>query len=294
MKLVFPSTLAVIGDKLNSVVNYKAALTSLGEGISGEKKFATALGEAFTYAFTGGLDAPEDNAEQTQAVDDTQTDQASTVTAASDSVAEGDNNAAVTDTNANEDAAAVFAEDESTGADADSASNADADASVKSNEETITNAIVAAFIQSQQEYSDYSIPAGVTYEMPRISVSHEKPLDGTVSSPFGYRLHPVDKVVKFHYGTDIAAKKGTPITAFSAGKVLAVGESTTLGKYAIIAQGDIETQYAHCGSLFVSSGQTVKMGDQVATVGDSGNATDSCLHFELKVNGVYVNPEYYF
>ncbi len=52
MKLVFPSALAAFGEKLNTVVNYKAALTTLGEGLSGEKKFTAALGEALTYAFS--------------------------------------------------------------------------------------------------------------------------------------------------------------------------------------------------------------------------------------------------
>lgn len=287
MKLVFPSTLTAIGDKLNSVVNYKAALTALGEGISGEKKFTTALGEAITYAFTGESNAAANKDEQVSPP----VDQASTATAASDSAAENDaaaiSDTAVTDTSADDDAAAVFAEDKNAEA------SQDAEASATDKKDTLADAVIAAFIQSQEEYSDYAIPAGVTYEMPRISISYDKPVDGVVSSPFGYRVHPVEKTVKFHYGTDIAAKKGTPINAFADGKVIAAGDSTTLGKYVIISHGDVQSEYAHCGSIAVTSGQTVKKGAKIATVGDTGNATECCLHFELKVNGQYVNPEYY-
>lgn len=294
MKLLFPSTLAAIGDQINTVVNYKAALTALGEGISGEKKFTTALGEAFTYAFTGspGDASNTDNAVQTSDEIESATGiQTSASTPAGDTAPENSdaslvNDKIVSDTSANEDAEAVFAEDKSP--------DTTADAAVTENKEvSLSDAIVAAFIESQEEYSDYAIPAGVTYEMPRISIEHASPLEGVVSSSFGYRIHPTEKVVKFHFGTDIVAKKGTPITAFADGKVLAAGESATLGKYVIMSHGGIESQYAHCSSITVTSGQTVKKGDKIATVGDTGNATETCLHFELKVSGQYVNPEYY-
>lgn len=293
MKLLFPSTLVALGDKLNTVVNYKAALTALGEGISGEKKFTTALGEAFTYAFTGES-AEATNAEDEEIAPNSPASSETSNTSGSENVS-AVTDTIVSDTNANEDTAAVFSEDEDANVTTDTAVAAtDVDASVTDNSEgLLSNAIIAAFLQSQEEYSDYAIPAGVTYEMPRISVDYASPLDGTVSSSFGYRIHPTDKVVKFHYGTDIVAKKGTPITAFSDGKVIAAGESTTLGMYVIINQGDIETQYAHCGSLSVTSGQTIKKGAKIATIGDTGNATETCLHFELKINGQYVNPEYY-
>lgn len=282
-KLLFPSAIEAVGDKINSVVNYRAALTVLGQGISGEKKFATALGEAFTYAFTGETPSAVEDSNQAQASDAAEINAA----AAAEAAVETDEAAASTATG-EEDAIAVFSEDES----ADLPESAQASAS-DSDADTVTNAIIAAFLESQDEYSDYAIPAGVTYEMPRIGIAYEKPAAGEVTSPFGYRIHPVDKTVKFHYGTDIAAKKGTPVTAFADGKVLVTGESATLGKFVVLYHGAIETQYAHCDSISVTNGQTVKKGDKIAAVGDTGNATDACLHFELKVNGQYVNPEYY-
>lgn len=284
-KLFFPSAFTAVGDKINSVVNYKAALTTIGEGISGEKDFVAALGEAFTYAFTGASDMnPAVETDQTSDDGDKVTQ---TIPAASDSVAVNDPATEKTGTPPQDDAAAVFAQDPETSAETDTGES-DAQSS------DLSDAIISAFIQSQDEYSDYSIPAGVTYGMPRISVPHEMPVDGAVSSPFGYRVHPIDKTVKFHYGTDIAASKGAAIKAFADGKVIATGESTTLGKYVIITHGDLETKYAHCGLVVASSGQQVKLGDRIATVGETGNATSACLHFELKINGVYVNPEYYF
>lgn len=281
-KLLFPSALEAVGDKINAVVNYRAALTALGEGLSGEKKFTTALGEAFTYAFTGEIPVDSKQEDMEQATEDeasAETPSAvtpTTGTAASDSAAELD------------EAEAVFSEDTSAVETDETVAAAE-----EGSEDSFSNAVIAAFLESQEEYSDYAIPGGVSYEMPLLGIAYEKPVDGEVSSPFGYRIHPTDKVVKFHYGTDIAANTGTPITAFADGKVLAVGDSSTLGKFVILYHGNIESQYAHCDSISVTSGQTVAKGDKIATVGNTGNATDACLHFELKVNGQYVNPEYY-
>lgn len=293
-KLLFPSAINAVADKVNSVVNYKAALTALGQGISGEKKFVTALGEAFTYAFTG--ESPEAATDESQAqpsAGDESEDIISSSKAASDS-ATGLDSADVSEITDSE-STSVFGE-ESTQDDTDALSETETTADTDPDaaaEDAVPNAIIAAFMQSQEEFSDYAIPAGVTYDMPRISLDYTKPAEGVVSSSFGYRIHPVDKTVKFHYGTDIVNKKGTPITAFADGKVIATGESTTLGNYVILYHGDIESQYAHCDSVLVTSGQTIKKGDKIATIGDTGNATETCLHFELKVSGQYVNPEFY-
>lgn len=281
MKLVFPSALSAVGEKLNTVVNYKAALTTLGQGLSGEKKFTAALGEALTYAFSpevsetpvgGGLTENQEN-------------EATSAPSASAAPAEGD---AADEPTASGDAVQTFSESdgapESTKSDAKDADN---------DKNAVSNAVISAFMQSQEEYSDYAIPAGVTYDMPNIGIAYTTPVKGVVSSPFGYRIHPTEKKVKFHFGTDIAADEGTQIVAFADGKVIAAGESTSLGNYVIIRHGAIESEYGHCSKIYVRSGQTISMGDKIAAVGDTGNATKACLHFELKVNGVYVNPEYY-
>lgn len=280
MKLAFPSALAAVGEKLNTVVNYKAALTTLGEGLSGEKKFTAALGEALTYAFSA---QPPGTPVSGQT--ENQGDEATSAPSASAAPTEGD---AANEPTASGDAVQTFSEADGSPV----ATNSDAK-DADNEKSAVSNAIVAAFLQSQEEYSDYAIPAGVTYDMPKIGIAYTTPVKGVVSSPFGYRMHPTEKKVKFHFGTDIAASKGTEIDAFADGKVIAAGESTSLGNYVIIRHGSIESEYGHCSKLYVRSGQTVAMGEKIAAVGDTGNATEACLHFELKVSGVYVNPEYY-
>jgi murein DD-endopeptidase MepM/ murein hydrolase activator NlpD len=156
-----------------------------------------------------------------------------------------------------------------------------------------SDAVIAAFMQSQQAYSDYAIPAGVSYDMPVLGISCVSPADGVVSSGFGYREHPGDGQVKFHYGADISAPRGSAVFSFADGVVAAVGESATLGNFVIVSHGEAETKYAHCDEVFVEDGQVVAAGEKIAAVGNSGNATGECLHFELKINGVNVNPEYY-
>lgn len=270
MKLVFPAAFEEVGDKINAVVNYKAVFTVIGEGISGEKKFTAALSEAFTYAFTS---------ESVQITGDGTDDSALDP----NSGASPDPVDALTDG----EAAEAFAENDVSPLDAAASQE------VSDTGQTFADAVKAAFLQDQDAYSDYDIPAGVSYDMPRISMEITKPLKGEVSSPFGYRIHPTDSVVRFHYGTDIAADNNEQIVSFADGKVIAAGESTTLGKYIIISHGEVESLYAHCLQIFVTSGQAVARGDAIACVGDTGNATAPCLHLEIKVNGINVNPEYY-
>ncbi len=267
IKLLFPSTFAGIGEKINTVVNYKAALATLGEGISGEKKFTSALGEAFTYAFTGQDMTPDENE-----IDDG--------SGTSDSIDDDEEQTGEADE------VAAFSQEEETAEQED-------DTEVSTAGENFADAVIAAFMEDQGQYSDFDIPAGVTYGMPGILIDYTTPLSGVVSSSFGYREHPLEGDVRFHYGTDVAAESGTKIKAFADGKVIAVGSSESLGNYVILRHGDIETQYGHCSQVFVENGQAVKMGQAIASVGMTGDATNPHLHFELKVNGVYVNPEYY-
>lgn len=120
------------------------------------------------------------------------------------------------------------------------------------------------------------------------------PLNGEITSYFGYRTHPVEQTERFHYGLDIAADSGTVIAAFADGTVTAVGESSDLGKYVELAHdGGYSTLYAHCSAVTASSGQTVRMGDPIAEVGQTGQATGPHLHFELHRDLQYLNPIYY-
>ena len=121
-----------------------------------------------------------------------------------------------------------------------------------------------------------------------------KPVSGTITSRFGYRVSPGGIGSTNHKGLDIAAGCGTPIYAAAAGTVEFAGTKGSLGKLVIINHGNgIKTYYAHCNSIKVLAGQTVEAGTNISTVGKTGTATGYHLHFEIRVNGTSVNPQKY-
>lgn len=150
------------------------------------------------------------------------------------------------------------------------------------------------FLESQADFSDYALPENVSYDVLPLPFEEASPVELCTSSGFGFRLHPIDDVVKFHYGTDFAADAGTEILAFADGTVLAAGEDDGYGNYVKLDHGNgFVTLYGHCSKLLVTEGENVTMGQPVALVGDTGHATGPHLHFELIHDGVYLNPEFY-
>ena len=143
-------------------------------------------------------------------------------------------------------------------------------------------------------YSEENLPEGVRMEQAILDFDYCTPVSGTLSSPFGYREHPVEGEDRFHYGIDLAAETGTAIACFADGTVSAVGESSSYGKYCIIHhENGYATLYAHCSRITASSGAEVKRGETIAEVGQTGMATGAHLHFELQQGGTYLNPIYY-
>lgn len=117
---------------------------------------------------------------------------------------------------------------------------------------------------------------------------------GYVTSPYGYRVHPITGVKDLHRGMDIGAANGTPIKAIQDGRVVSAGDAGDYGLCVVIEGEDgYQSRYAHCSSLSVSAGQEVKRGDVIAAVGSTGNSTGPHLHLEVTHNGEYLNP-YYF
>lgn len=115
-----------------------------------------------------------------------------------------------------------------------------------------------------------------------------------ISSPFGYRVHPISGDLKFHSGVDIAASGGTPIHSCMNGTVVSAGWSDSYG-YNVVIQNSTgyRTKYAHCSKLLVESGQMVKTGMVIAEVGSTGNSTGNHLHLEcITVDGKYLDPLY--
>ena len=142
-------------------------------------------------------------------------------------------------------------------------------------------------------YVMQSLPENASLDQRNLGFPCVSPVIGTLSSPFGWRDHPTEGGTRFHYGIDLAAEKGSDIAAFADGEVFAVGESSTLGKYIILTHaGGYRTLYAHCSEVIIKSG-SVKMGEIIARVGDSGSATGAHLHFELQDGALYLNPIYY-
>ena len=112
-----------------------------------------------------------------------------------------------------------------------------------------------------------------------------------VSSPFGYRIHPVLGIKKLHTGIDIPAPTGTPTVAVSSGTVIYSGVQGSYGNTVMIQHDNgLVSLYAHNSSLVVKVGDQVKKGQVVAKIGSTGRSTGPHLHFEIRVNGTAQNP----
>lgn len=134
--------------------------------------------------------------------------------------------------------------------------------------------------------------ADVTFESPVVSVPSRMPVDGArMSSSFGMRTHPVLGVRRGHKGIDLAAPTGTPVYATADGIVGRADWFSSYGLYISIDHGaDLETRYAHLSRLAVAAGDTVQAGDVIGYVGSTGRSTGPHLHYEVRVDGVAVNP----
>lgn len=153
---------------------------------------------------------------------------------------------------------------------------------------------VSVFKEKLKEYSGYELPDNVSCDMPEIPFEYTSPVAGYNSSGFGYREHPIDNVIKFHYGTDFAAMSGDEVCAFADGYVYAAGTSDGYGNYLILTHEDgYSTIYGHLSEFIAHEGDMVSKGQVIGLVGSTGKATGPHLHFELLHNDVYINPEYY-
>lgn len=157
-----------------------------------------------------------------------------------------------------------------------------------------TPAAVSAFLKSQASFKGYAIPVNVRTDMPSLPFEFISPVEGVNSSGFGYRRHPIRDEIIFHYGTDLAAAEGEPVRAFADGYIYAAGSSDSYGNYYIVThKGGYTSLYAHLSEFVALEGETIKMGQELGRVGRTGDATGPHLHFELSVNDMYINPEYY-
>ncbi len=127
--------------------------------------------------------------------------------------------------------------------------------------------------------------------LPKFTGRMGRPTAGGVNSGYGMRFHPILKRNRMHTGVDFAGGYGVSIKAAADGVVIAATYGNGYGKMVMVDHGGgVSTLYGHCSSFSVSSGQRVKRGQRIASVGATGLATGPHLHFEVRVNGKPQNP----
>ena len=120
------------------------------------------------------------------------------------------------------------------------------------------------------------------------------PVQGWVTSGFGFRTNPFTGLNQMHEGLDISNRLGTPVIAPADGIVSATGKDFSYGNVVVVSHGfGVTTHFYHLSKILVSAGQKMKRGDKIAEVGTTGKSTGPHLHYEVKVNGIPVNPARY-
>lgn len=275
-KLLLPDQMARWNQTLSSVMeqnmDVQAAFSAVGRAVSGEADVDGTLSDVYEAVFHPQAEGQTGEVLETAAESAVPVELPSaleTLRQEGETAAEGD-------------AAAQTAQP----ADTDTTTTGSAAAAQEQTSEVASLAYIL--------YSDQNLPENVSLEQAILGFDYCTPVLGTLTSNFGYREHPVEGEEKFHYGLDIAADTGTAIGCFADGVVTAVGESSSYGKYLIVSHaGDYSTLYAHCSRITVTSGTSVKEGEKIAEVGETGVATGPHLHFEIHRGETYLNPIYY-
>lgn len=289
VKLLFPQTVSRLartaGELIGRDADFKEAFAAMGRAVSGEEPVGDSLQDAYTAVFNPGQ---EDAvlASGTAAVSDYLDPAARLMryyTLELPAPAEAAESGAAEDAAPEEEPPAAAPAEETAAAEAPPQEEAAAD------QETEETAIAAV----SQVYTMPALPENASLEQRNLGFAHTSPIVAPLTSPFGWREHPVSGGTKFHYGVDLGAATGTDICAFADGEVYATGDSSSLGYYIMIQHADgYMTLYAHCSKITVTSG-AVTMGQKIAEVGETGIATGPHLHFELHDGDLYLNPIYY-
>jgi len=140
------------------------------------------------------------------------------------------------------------------------------------------------------ELADNPNPTSLVSSIPNI-----KPVNGSITSLFGMRVHPIYNLSLFHQGIDIATSEGTRVQTTGDGIVAFSGYDSGYGQRVTINHGyGYKTTYAHLSKVLVRQGQKVNRGDIIALSGNSGVSTGPHLHYEVQKENVKVNPMNYF
>lgn len=143
----------------------------------------------------------------------------------------------------------------------------------------------------EEQQEPLKIPANASLAMVVTNTTPLLPVEGTVTSVFGYRIHPISEKPDFHMGLDIAAEEGAPVLCALPGTVSDVGNSEIYGNYIVVQHSQsFQTRYCHLSEIIAQTGENVRKGARIGKVGSTGISTGSHLHFDVIVNGKYVNP----
>jgi murein DD-endopeptidase MepM/ murein hydrolase activator NlpD len=121
-----------------------------------------------------------------------------------------------------------------------------------------------------------------------------RPTKGVRTSRFGKRKSPFTGLLELHKGLDIAGPVGTPVVASADGRITFAGRRGGFGLMVVIDHGHgLSTRYAHMDATLKQAGETVRRGDKIGLMGNTGRSTGPHLHYEVHLNGVPVDPETY-
>ena len=162
------------------------------------------------------------------------------------------------------------------------------DASTEVTNNDTTQLAVGGADETQQEEAKSQEEQDIEYVKQNVSIIW--PIKGVITSRFGNRT-PTEIVTANHKGLDIAGNMGDNIVSAMEGTVVQYSEEGDYGKHLRIQNGEVLTLYAHCSELLVQEGSTVKQGDVIAKVGATGRATGPHLHFEIRRDDRFINPE---
>lgn len=162
------------------------------------------------------------------------------------------------------------------------------DASTEVTNNDTTQLAVGGADETQQEEAKSQEEQDIEYVKQNVSIIW--PIKGVITSRFGNRT-PTEIVIANHKGLDIAGNMGDNIVSAMDGTVVQYSEEGDYGKHLRIQSGEVLTLYAHCSELLVQEGSTVKQGDVIAKVGATGRATGPHLHFEIRRDDRFINPE---
>lgn len=301
---IFPERISQWSELLRQDTDFRAAFSQFGKAVSQGEPVMDTLNDLWVEVFAGGGDHGENQIydQVPSLVSRVQSNclepedpigvwcSALIEDAAVDTAASGTESEMAQEAGAGSSSSAA----EKTAADSavapDSAPTLDLQAALVSSSPQVVTAVAQTVDEEGR-----TLPASVSMQRYDLGLGDTvTPVVGTLTSDYGYRDHPVSGDFLFHRGVDIGAATGTPIGAFASGTVEFIGESEESGLYVQINHGNgVETFYAHCSALYVSQGDEVNVGDTIAAVGETGNATGPHLHFAIIKDGIYLDPLFY-